>query len=126
MIAYRVLDVCFFVLHTAFIVFIAAGWAWQRVRRAHLASVGAVAFSWLGLGLVFGLGFCPCTDWHWRVRERLGDRALPDSYIKFLADRLTGCDWNAAWVDGVTVCALAIAAGLSIVLNWRDKRRRVR
>ncbi|MBX7259042.1 MAG: DUF2784 domain-containing protein [Candidatus Hydrogenedentes bacterium] len=126
MTAYRFLDAAFLLFHSALIVFVAFGWVWKRTRRIHLATVGVVGLSWFGLGLIYGLGFCPCTEWHWRVRERLGDTLLPNSYIKFLLDTLTGLDWNAAVVDGSTFCVFLIATLLSVLLNRRDMRERIR
>ncbi|MFA6242548.1 MAG: DUF2784 domain-containing protein [Candidatus Hydrogenedentales bacterium] len=126
MIAYRILDAACFVIHTTLIVFIAGGWAWKRTRRVHLAIVAATSFSWFGLGLYFGIGFCPCTDWHWRIRECLGYTDLPESYIKFLLDTVTGLDLNAVLVDGATFVVFAVSAVLSVVLNRNDKRERLR
>ena len=126
MIAYRILDTAFFAIHTTLIVFVAGGWAWKKTRRVHLAIVAATLFSWFGLGLYFGIGFCPCTDWHWRIRENLGYTDLPESYIKFLLDTITGLDLNAGLVDGATFVVFAVAAVLSVVLNRNDKRERLR
>jgi len=35
------------------------------------------------------MGYCPLTEWHFNILERLGYRELPDSYIVFLLQRLT-------------------------------------
>jgi hypothetical protein len=40
--------------------------------------------------------------WHFRIPEKPGYTDLPDSYIKYLADRLNGLDFNASLVDKVT------------------------
>jgi len=126
MITYRMLDIGFFVFHTAFILFVMSGWAWKKTRKAHLALVCVTALSWFGLGLVYGIGFCPCTEWHWRIREILGHRDLPESYIKYLLDSVTGLDLNGTVVDGTTFVVFAMAAILSVILNRWDKQRRVR
>jgi hypothetical protein len=65
------LNVAFFVVHGAWTVFNCVGWAWRRTRRLHLIAVGLTAASWVGLGARYGWGYCPCTDWHWQVREQL-------------------------------------------------------
>lgn len=124
--AYRILDAAFFLIHTTLIVFIAGGWTWKRARRVHLAVVAATLFSWFGLGLFYGIGFCPCTDWHWEIRERLGHTDLPESYIKFLLDTITGLDLNAGLVDGATFIVFATAAVLSAILYRHDKHERLR
>lgn len=123
---YKALDIFFFVFHSVFILFILTGWTWRKTRRAHLVAVLATAFSWFFLGIWFGFGYCPCTHWHWYVRMALGDSALPSSYIKFLIDRATGLDANAALVDTITVAAFVAAFVLSLWLNLRDRRTRSR
>jgi len=121
---YIVLDRAFFIFHTALIVCIACGWASRRTRRLNLAVLLLTAFSWGILGLCYGLGYCPCTDWHWRVREHLGNTHLPPSYVKFLLDEVTGLDLPRGWVDASTVAVFAGAALVSVVLNLLDWRTR--
>nr|MCU0363436.1 DUF2784 domain-containing protein [Bacteroidales bacterium] len=60
--------------------------------------------SWLLLGMIVGNpGYCPLTDWHFSVLERLGQTGLPSSYIKYLADRITGMDINPSLIDSLTL-----------------------
>lgn len=117
---YRLLDLGFFVFHSLLIAFILTGWLWRRTRRWNALVVGLTAASWCGLGIWYGFGYCPCTDWHWRVRWAMGDTDLPYSYIKFLVDRVFGVDAPAFWVDAVTVAAFVLAAAASITANVRD------
>ncbi len=105
----HMLNVFFFALHTALIVFNLFGWLIRRTRRLHLYSMLALVFSWAVLGLWKGFGYCFLTDWHYRVLGALGERGLPQSYIAFLVERLTGWRPNAPLVDGVTgACALFV------------------
>lgn len=120
---YEVLDVLFVVFHGGLVAFNLTGWIWARTRRLHLAAIGLTVASWFGLGAVYGWGYCPCTDWHWDVKRRLGETGLPRSYVKYYLDAATGWDWDPALVNGL-VLALGLGAfGLSIVLNLRDRRR---
>lgn len=121
---YRAFDIFFFLFHTAFIVFVLTGWIWRRTHRVHLAAVVLTAFSWFGLGLRYGWGYCPCTEWHWRVRMRLGDQDLPRSYITLLIHRLTGIEASDNTVDIVTITAFAIVAALSVCTNLRRLKSR--
>jgi hypothetical protein len=76
--------------------------------------------------LFYQLGYCFLTDWHWDVLRKLGETDLPNSYTKYLADRLTGLDWDAALVDTVTVvgmCVGVLGAAVVNVRDWWRKRR---
>jgi hypothetical protein len=114
------LDYFFVAFHGGIVLFNLGGWAWRRTRRLHLAVIGLTFLSWFGLGVFFGWGYCPCTDWHWQVKQRLGETGLPHSYIKYYLDELTGTAWDPFMVDA-TVLILALSAlALSCALNWRD------
>ena len=120
---YHLLDVLFVAFHTALVGFNMLGWAWRRTRRLHLLTIGVTLLFWFGAGMVYGLGYCPLTDWHWDVKRALGETGLPASWIKYHLDAVTGIDWNATLVDAVVMgCALA-ALSLSVMLNLRDRRR---
>ena len=120
---YAVLDVVFIVFHTSLVLFNMTGWIWRRTRRMHLLTIGLTVLSWFGLGIFYGWGYCPSTDWHWQVKRALGETNLPSSYIKYYLDGLTGVTWDPAIVDaGVALLGLA-ALILSASLNWRDRSR---
>lgn len=86
-----------------------------------MITLSLTGVSWLFLGLIVGtLGYCPLTDWHFKILEKLGKTDLPYSYTKYLADRLTGLDINASLVDNVTLYTFLAAFTISIVLNIRD------
>lgn len=119
---YRLLDVLFVAFHTALVGFNMLGWAWRRTRRLHLLSIGVTLLFWFGAGMVYGLGYCPLTDWHWDVKRALGETGLPASWIKYHLDAVTGIDWSAGLVDAVVVGSGLVAFGLSVVLNLRDRR----
>ena len=120
------LDILFVVFHSALVLFHLVGWVWRRTRGAHLLVTGITMCSWFGLGIWYGFGYCPCTDWHWEVKRHLGESQLPLSYVKYYLDKATGSDWEPLLVDA-SVAVLGLAAfGLSICLNWRDSRGRRR
>ena len=117
-----VLDVAFFVFHTAWIGFNCVGWAWRLTRRWHLATVLVTLVSWFGLGAWYGWGYCPCTDWHWAIRERLGHQD-PPSYIQLLVSTLTGFDITLEVANASALVTLIVVTALTSVLNLRDRRR---
>lgn len=122
---YYILDVLLTLLHLVIIGFNLFGWIWKTTRRAHFYVVLATAFSWLVLGIWFGLGYCPLTDWQWQVKESLGEQGLPNSFIKYLVDKVTGLNSNPDWVDTVTAISFAIVTLLSIYLNIFRRNRRL-
>jgi hypothetical protein len=116
------LNVVFFVVHTAWICFTCLGWLWRRTRPLQLAMVLATALSWFGLGLWYGWGYCPCTDWHWQVRARLGFED-PPSYIQLLIRVITGIELAPELADALAVVTLALSGFLGAALYVRDRGR---
>jgi hypothetical protein len=121
---YAFLNIFFFVFHSSLIIFNLFGWIWKKTRFANLIVILLTVFSWTILGIWYGFGFCPCTDWHWHVRERLGYLDMPSSYTKFLIDSLTGLDVKEAVVDTLAVALLALALVASAFTNVRDWKRK--
>ncbi len=117
---YRVLDHFFIVIHSCLVLFNLSGWAFKRTRRIHLMIISVTLFSWFGLGLFYGWGFCPLTQWHWQVKYQLGEILLPDSYIKYYADKLTGLSWEPLVVDSAVLILGLLSFVLSCWLNWLE------
>ena len=120
------LNIFFFAFHSFLIVFNLFGWIWKKTRRIHLVLVLLTAFSWFILGIWYGFGYCPFTDWHYKVRMELGYYDMPDSYLKFLIQSLTGLNVSQRWVDIFAVFFLGLAFGASILTNmrgWKKKRK---
>jgi Protein of Unknown function (DUF2784) len=118
----HLLNGAFFVFHTSWIAFNCLGWMSRRTRRWQVATVSLTALSWFGLGLWYGWGYCPCTDWHWQVRARLGFED-PPSYIQLLIRELTGIEPGQGVANTVAVVTLAVSAFLGVALTIRDRRR---
>ncbi len=120
---YRLLDAVFIAFHTLLVAFNLLGWIWRRTRRLHLIAITATLLSWFGLGLVYGWGYCPLTDWHWDVKRALGEAGLPASWVKYHLDLVTGLDWSPALVDSLVIGSAIGACVLSVALNVRDWAR---
>jgi len=121
---YAFLNNFFFIFHSALMVFNLFGWIWRKTRIANLIVVLLTAFSWTFLGIWYGFGYCPSTDWHWQVRMKLGYTDMPSSYTKFLIDSLTGLKTNETLVNFFAVLFLLLALLASVWTNVRDWRRR--
>ena len=120
-VADEILNVGFFVFHTAWIAFNCVAWIWRRTRPWQLATVTLTTVSWFGLGVQYGWGYCPCTDWHWQVRARLGYQD-PPSYIQLLVRELTGIDLGPSSANLLALITLVAVAAASVVLSVRDRR----
>ena len=117
------LNLFFFVFHTGWTLFNVFGWIFPKLRKWNLATLLLTAFSWFGLGIWYGWGYCLCTDWHWDVRRQLGFYDQSNSYIHFLILELTGADFPRKLVDCGTVAVFLLSLVLSGWLNYRDWRQ---
>ena len=118
---YTFLDYFFIVFHTVLIIFNVFGWIWRRTRKLNLVFLLLTGGSWTILGIFYGFGYCPLTDWHFAVLRKLGQYNLPSSYIKYLVDRLFGLDVSADVVDLLTLVIFLVALAISLVLNIRAR-----
>jgi hypothetical protein len=118
-------DLLYTCLHLVIIGFNLLGWIWPATRKLHFISVLLTAGSWFLLGLWYGIGYCPITEWQWQVKQQLGETDLPASFIKYYADKLSGRAFPTALIDFLTAFTFAAAAGLSVYVNFfRSKRVR--
>ncbi len=121
---YELLNIGFILFHTLLILFNLLGWIWKATRRLHLATILLTAFSWFVLGIWYGFGYCFCTDWHWQVRRELGYTDMPNSYIKFLIELLTGINLSADLVDVATAILFFLALVMSLYVNFRNFKKK--
>ena len=123
---YAFLDIVLLLVHGSLVIFNLIGWIWKKTRRAHLWTILLTLASWSLLGIFFGFGYCPLTDWQWDVKRKLGETGLPNSFIEYYLDRITPFDWESGTVDalvlGLTLTALA-AALLVNLHDWRKRKR---
>lgn len=120
------LDIIFTILHLAIIVFNLFGWIPKATRRANFISILLTAGSWFILGLFFGLGYCPLTDWQWQVKARLGETGLPGNFVEYFAKKITGIDFPSQLIDYTIAITFFIAATLSFYVNFFDPETPVR
>jgi len=121
---YALLNIFFFVFHTAFTLFNITGWAFRNTRRWHLYTMLLTAVSWFILGIWYGLGYCVCTDWHWKVRAAMGIHDQSRSYIHFLILKITGYNLNTDLVEQATLYIFLLCFTLTIWLNFKDSRKK--
>lgn len=111
-------DYFFLVFHTALILFNLFGWIWKPWRRAHLVVITLTFISWGVLGIWYGWGYCPLTDWHWEVLYQLGKDELPPSYTSYLLQRMLGWHLPDMTVDILTLGLALVALAASVKVNF--------
>ena len=117
---YLFLDYFLSTFHGGMVIFNLTGWIWKKTRKWHLLTTSLAMFSWFGLGMTYGWGYCPSTDWQWEIKRKLGESDLPNSFIKYMVDKISGFTWEQLIVD-TTVVVLGISAFiLSCWLNYKD------
>src|SRR4030095_9126954 len=118
----KILDLVFTLLHLIIIAFNLFGWILKKTRKAHLIVAGITLASWFILGIWTGWGYCFLTDWHWRVKEKLGETSLPNSFIKYMADKISGQNIDPGIVDVATLGIFLAAIILSLYVNFFTKK----
>jgi hypothetical protein len=120
---YKFLDLFFIVFHTSVVLFNSFGWIWKKTRLPNLILLLLTGFSWFILGIFYGIGYCPLTDWHFKVLAQLGVTDLPDSYIKYLIGRLLKLDIDPQLIHYATGIVYFLSLGISVYLNFFRQRK---
>lgn len=114
---YFLLNGLFHVVHIAIIIFAITGWMFPPLRMAHLALMLATLGSWFILGHWLGSGYCPVSDWHWKIKAALGEGRPRGTYIHLLLQRISGKELDSTSVDRMVVIVTIILTGISLGLN---------
>jgi len=112
-------DIFFTIFHTFLIIFNITGWIFKKTRLINFISLFLTGISWSILGIFYGFGYCPLTDWHFTILNKLGYNNLPDSYISFLILRILSIRVNQNLVDFLTLLFFLISFTISFILNFK-------
>ena len=121
----RLADIFFTLVHLVIIGFNLFAWIWPATKKANFICLIVTAGSWFILGIWYGMGYCPITDWQWRIKERLGEHNLPNSFVKYYADKISGTDVSAYTIDIITVTAFFSALLISVYVNFIRRKHKV-
>ncbi len=119
-------DYAFLIFHTTLILFNLLGWMSRFTRKWHLYSISLTLASWFLLGIWFGWGYCPFTDWHWEILRNRGVGDLPNSYISYLFYRLLGLQPSPTLIEVSTLVLALMAFLLSLWVNFRKRSGEVK
>ncbi len=115
------LNLALHVVHSSMVLFMLCGWAFRRLLLTHRIVLAGIWASWLGLGWYVGYpGYCILTDWHWRLKEAMGEYGMPPSYIEYMLWQMGTPDLPDAWVAYCTGGAFVVITGVSLLRNRRN------
>ena len=117
------LDALLTLLHVLIITINLFGWILPATRKFHFAFIVITAFCWFILGIWFGMGYCPITDWQWRIKEQLGERNLPASFITYYINKITHKNFSDSFINIFTLIFFVLAALLSVYFNFIKKKK---
>ena len=113
---YPFLNAIFHGAHISIILFALLGWALPSLRQLHLALLGLTLGSWFILGQWLGIGYCPISDMHWKLKESFGEGRPEGTYIHYILQKLTGKTLSSPRVDKMTTRVTLSLAALSLTL----------
>lgn len=119
---WNALDVFFLVFHSAIILFNVFGWIFRRTRRWNLMLLLLTGFSWTFLGVFYGFGYCPLTEWHWQVLDHIGTPSPYSSYIQYFINRMTGIKLGAGLSESLTLIVYLLSLVCSVTINYFTKQ----
>ncbi|TKC02127.1 DUF2784 domain-containing protein [Pedobacter cryotolerans] len=112
------LDFLLTIFHLFIIGFNLLGWVFKPTKKLHFYFAMLTLFCWVVLGIWYGIGYCPITDWQWNIKAQLGEQDLPASFIKYCTDRFIGLNINADLIDALTLLFFLMAIIASIKVNF--------
>ncbi|MEO1050950.1 MAG: DUF2784 domain-containing protein [Bacteroidota bacterium] len=115
-------DIFLMTFHVGVTFFNMLGWIWKSTRKWHLWLVILTTFSWVVMGLWKGLGYCFLTDWHWDVKRRLGEKDLPNSFIKYVVDHTLSTNSDVGLIDTLTGITFLVIIICTIYFNFINNR----
>ncbi len=103
--------------HLLLIVFVALGWLFPAYRMAHLGLIVLTLACWILLARWYGFGYCPITDWHWKMKQACGKERPKGSYIHLITEQISGRIMNADVVDKWVLIGTIMVSALSLIIN---------
>ncbi len=114
------LNILFHVIHLLIIFFYIFGWMMPETRMAHYILALLILFSWFGLGIFYGFGYCLVTDIQWKIKKKLGQDPGTEYYVKYAIDKVTGLNTNPKIINVVTSSAYFGILIISTILFFRN------
>jgi hypothetical protein len=117
---YPFLNLLFHALHACIIFFTVFGWLLPSWRLAHFVWVLLTLASWYVLGIWMGMGYCPITDLHWTIKEKLGKGRPQCNFIYYWLTKVSNTQWDPERVDHAIVIITILTCIISACFNIWD------
>lgn len=111
-------DRVLYLFHICFMLVIVFGWIPQTTRMLNWYLIVITLLSWIGLGPVFGFGFCLITDIQSRIRQRLVAGGSMSSFVKDVLERTTGRELKPVYVEIGTQLVFYFCVAASFYVNF--------
>jgi len=109
------LDIFLNLLHLCIILFCLTGWIWRKTQVPHFILILFIFASWFILGIWKGWGYCYLTDLQWQLKTKLGETGLPNSFIKYIVDKVSGRDISSSLIDTVAMVCFLTATLMALI-----------
>jgi hypothetical protein len=115
----KFLDILMHMSHIFLMLFILFAWFSSRLRVPHIIVSIITGLSWMLFVQSKGFGYCVLTDIHWQILRKLGETNLPETYLQYLYEKLTGLSLQKKTGYIITLSMLLTSLILSTALFFR-------
>jgi len=116
-ILYLFINGAFHLLHIAVIIFVIVGWIFTPLRLFHLIFILLMLASWFLLGHWLGAGYCPLTDWHWKIKSVFNQHQPSTPYISFLLQSIFKNKLSTVTVNKAVLISTMSLLLISLIAN---------
>ena len=116
---FKFMDILMHMSHIFLMLFILFAWFVSRWRVAHILVSLLTGLSWMLFVQSKGFGYCVLTDLHWQILRKLGETNLPETYLQYLYERLTGLSLQKRTGFIITLSCLSFSLILSTTLTFK-------
>lgn len=92
------------------------------LRKIHFIIINITALSWASGGFFGSFGYCFLTDYHWHIKEKLGETTLPPDYISYLLINFMGIHLSYTVVQALIGSVFAICFSLAWYYKFKKKK----
>lgn len=115
---FTISNITLHIIHLSVICFSVFGWVFDQTRSIHLILQALIFFSWFGLGLIKGWGYCLITDLQWKLKRSANIIMDSESYVKWLIDELFSTNIPENTTNIITMFTFFFTSIVSAILYY--------